>query len=518
MTRVTFTVLVFLQLFTSAWVHAEWQTVVTDECFAFPLQPGWPVEITTGRLTNSCVIADVDGDRKQEVSFCIGGSTYILKIDGSSLNISWPKSGCIAPTTMTDIDGDKDLEIVQAGLELSVYHHGGSILPGWPFQFSTLDSTPYLLSSPVCASFYGKNLFFIGSGVYNLNRVYLWQIDGTIQSGFPLFLSYYCIHSPAITDIDSDGEQEIVFGCAWANIGYVLVTKINGNIVWNINLADLSLGPPDSDISIADIDGDFRPEIMVGLNYDQQGLHRDAVVFKSDGTIHQGWPKVVHSNLYGGLSVGDIDGNKKVEVACVTSGDYDETNTYLSRCYVWNGEDGSDLPGWPKDIIGWDCAGQNVLIGDIDGDCDRELVFACFDQATFSTNVYAFHHDGTMVNGFPLTINGFLTIGRNSCFITDLDNDGYVEIGVGVHDDFLISRIYIWKLPYPYRPRCQDWPQYHHDAQHTGNYNYPEGLPLVPDLLPVGLILLLFPFSLFLYPSRRAQKIDQRPETLTRTE
>lgn len=64
---------------------------------------------------------------------------------------------------------------------------------------------------------------------------------------------------------------------------------------------------------------------------------------------------------------------------------------------------------------------------DLDGDQDLEIVFGTFEPGS-SGKVYAVHHDGSDVAGFPVTIGEIIMAAPA---VGDLENDGIIDIVVG---------------------------------------------------------------------------------------
>jgi hypothetical protein len=471
-----------LYLFAPLNANGEGSAVDSKETFAFPVHKGFPVQVS-GELTTSVVVEDVDNDRKLELCFNVGGKTYLIRSNGGGYNIAWPKDGGYRTPAIADIGNDEQKEILTPGpgTAMSAWKLDGSIISGWPYVFHN-GGYAYDTLSVMDLDRNKSNEIMVGYG-YNGNFFSILDPSGSDLTGFPIELADNISYAPGLADLNSDGIYEVIIG--HDNFQRrVVAYDILGNIFqgdWSLNLSDLGLNGPVSTITVADIDGDQRPEIMFCTDVAHPSGNIDAVILNHDKTFAAGWPKVLHTWSYGGLSAGDIDGDGKLEVACATILGPDGPIDY-SKVYVWNGEDGTDLPGWPKTIMNYDMTG-NVIIGDLDGDGERELLIAGFDYLLNKTQVFAWHGDGSDVAGFPLTIDNFIVYGSSSCFIADIDNDGLVEIGIGVENDNTnLSRVYVWDLPYPYQPKCQDWPQYRHDAQHTGNYHFPEGLPILPQV------------------------------------
>jgi hypothetical protein len=89
------------------------------------------------------------------------------------------------------------------------------------------------------------------------------------------------------------------------------------------------------------------------------------------------------------------------------------------------------------------------VIGDLDGDGDLEIVAALYD-GNLSGAIHAWHHDGTVVAGFPFT--GLIqrshpggtaeaNMGTNfgSPVLADLDGDGDIEIAVAGAGSFFYA-------------------------------------------------------------------------------
>ena len=187
-----------------------------------------------------------------------------------------------------------------------------------------------------------------------------------------------------------------------------------------------------SSVKIADVDGDAHADIVVGSEYiyawDGNGIElRDG-----DGQpLSWGIFTTEGDNYTATVALGDLDGVLGAEIVGAS------WNT--KEIFVFT-HDGSVLPGWPKTTK--DLCWASPLIGDFDGDGDREVIAYDVDGT-----VYVWHHDGTeLMDGDddPATDGPFFAAGLASDgwhvstpALADMDNDGIVELIVAAPSDFI---------------------------------------------------------------------------------
>lgn len=287
----------------------------------------------------------------------------------------------------------------------------------------------------------------------------------------------------AIGDVDADGRLEIVVTTGgFPDASNPGTNKHGGVIVYEVdNNLNLSVKPgwptlaldaggqgpggsiPDgirdgfwSSPALGDLTGDGKLEIVA------LGLDRQIYAWRHDGTAVPGWP-VSRSNgdpiLRGGWSspaLADIDGDGLVEVIVGTdsppwNGDdgsgpfppaYDNPDYTKATVWALNG-DSSLVPGWP--VITTQQVQSSPAVGDIDGDGDLEIVVGTGQgiAGTGGYKVYAWHHDGTAVAGWPVTTDGVM---RASPALADLNGDGVLDVilGCGAPSDSACKKIYAW--------------------------------------------------------------------------
>lgn len=196
--------------------------------------------------------------------------------------------------------------------------------------------------------------------------------------------------SPVIADIDSDGQNEIVFG---HQDGILRAYEGDGRFKWstpaipgineeqNCN-PQLTPSAIDSSPAVADIDGDGDVEVVVGLG--------STFVPNQNGSV---------------ISVNGKTG--RIEWAFANSFD---------NASLWAGQV-PEPDGWCEATY------ATPAIGDVDGDGNVDIVFASWDF-----RIWAVDGRGNPLPGFP--VNNDDTV-WSSPALFDLDYDGDVEIFIG---------------------------------------------------------------------------------------
>ena len=423
-----------------------------------------------------------------------------------------------------DIDGDGDSEIVLTSSQVYVFHHDGLELLDGDGESQTLgvfsDFPPGYVLSPAGVALANLNNVFGDEIVISEQtpevKIHIFTKDGTELPGWPQALSSTQVGTkwnwatPAVGDIDGDGEPEIV------------VHALNGVIyAWNADGSEVRDGDGDpgtngvffvragaqyewsrSGPALYDLDGDGAKDIIFGTRNDDSGLKR-LMALKYDGTDVPGFPYIANGGISVDPCVGDLDNNLQVEIIFSDSARYlyavqqDGTNypgfpkymgyaavhdwvsspgladmdgdgmleiIYapnesggLSRLVVVDtdyagGTSGQVLPGWPVTLPG--SSEGSPVIGDIDGDLSLDVLHGIGGGDLNSPfNLYAYKADGSPVNGFPITLTGPL---MPSAVITDLDHDSDVDIVYGGWD----TLIHVWDMPFAYDRHLVPWPTF----------------------------------------------------------
>jgi hypothetical protein len=171
-----------------------------------------------------------------------------------------------------------------------------------------------------------------------------------------------------------------------------------------------------SSVCLADLDGDLKPEVLVGAEF--------LYVFRPDGTDwHDGDQSPATTGIFSTAlhhipsspAAADLDGDGVPEIIAASWDD--------STVAVWHAN-GTMLPGWPRKGAApfW----STPAIGDIDGDGAPDIVVG-----SNTNKLYAWHASGAPVRG----TSGVLFTPQGSVIsspaIADLNGDGVREVIFG---------------------------------------------------------------------------------------
>jgi hypothetical protein len=425
---------------------------------AIPQMPGFPTQMgcaTTLKPQRGLVFADLNGDRKLEViAASIDKKVYAWDFLGQPMP-GFPvtvNNYVQYPPTVDDIDGDGDMEIVvltrgaSTGGRLYVIDHLGQVVP--PFPISVNNGNLFVCPTVVDLDGNGQKEIIFGERAYPIGRVHVFRPDGTEwTTGWPVAMDHVPAATAAVGDVNRDGRPEIVF----LSYNSIYVLDLDGNSLpgWpkQIPNANFSYQSP----ALADLDHDGDLEIVVGTHGNAPGCY----VFHHDATAVAGWPKPFDAWSYCPPVVTDLenDGNFEVIDGWMGGG----AGVPGPAFYVW-AADGTPRPGFPYITqIGGGSEGV-IVAADIDGDGIKEIFADSNIKDGTEGFLYGVDAAGNDLPGFPLRPVGHTYM--SGATIADIDGDGDYEMGVLSYEDTVVW-VNVYDLPYAYRPTGGEWKAYH---------------------------------------------------------
>lgn len=289
-----------------------------------------------------------------------------------------------SPGAIGDFNADGVLEIIAAiGDELFAIEPDKSTL----FEIDLKEDTYFITSSPVLADL---NMDGKPELILNFDRYYAWQCDGTSLPGWPIAIPgtsrtpTYCI-SPVVGDLDGDGDQEIVFSDIWAHpfeyITWIFAYHHDGTVVegWPVEDVGIGGGSRFNSPALSDIDNDGDLEVITLQAGADSGVH----VYHHNAEMAAGWPQEVNLSSFTSFyyivnsftpSVGDVDGDGEVEIMVVAMDREDGT---LPSVYLFNA-DGTDVDGFPHQTEKGCMLDSIPSMVDLDNDGTAEILLSYY--------------------------------------------------------------------------------------------------------------------------------------------
>ena len=243
--------------------------------------------------------------------------------------------------------------------------------------------------------------------------IYALNIDGSSVPGWPKTVTSGTVGldgAPAFGDIDGDGQGEIVaVSHGTTSGGFVYAFKKNGDPVtgFPVNNGYSSRTPV-----LADLDNNGTMEIIVN-----ERVTRVVTVYKGDGTVYPGWPRMIDHVPASSAAVGDITGDGVPEIIAES----------YNSLYAWHAN-GDTVAGFPFTMPNGDKNSySSPVLADIDGDNVREIVFGTHVLGA-GGYVYVLKNNGTVLSGWPKSTPYWI---YSPPAVGYIDGDNVLDIAIG---------------------------------------------------------------------------------------
>ncbi len=381
-----------------------------------------------------------------------------------------------------NLDDDPELEMIYTGFQqLHAFNTDGSIVDGWP----TITMTNYIEKSLAVGDITGDGVpeIIVATRYSSSGWIYAFDLNGVVIDNFPINHGFNG-GAPTLYDIDGDDKMEIIISKRTYPTGEIYIYNEDGTIVdgWGASITTPHI--PTGSISVADIDNDGQPEVVVAYYEGVKAFEHDGTeifhfelpegmslsysspvianiddtpekeisfatcydpkvyVLDNTGNTYPGWPQSTTWSMYAHVSIADINQDGTLDVFC---GDQilGADNYYI---YGWD-KDANALDGFPI-VTTW-AINTQLLIADIDNDQQLEIISD--DNYTYGGTAgkyHAYNHDGTQTDDWPLDVTGGSSFYKSPT-IFDADNDGNLDFMGACGDDDYNTYPHLWKLNVP---------------------------------------------------------------------
>ena len=410
------------------------------------VEDGFPLDLPAEPISPPALV-DLNGDGRLEIVFSDEENRIqAIQYDGTSLNgwpVTVPASLSDCPVAVGAMTLGEDLSVLVGTTEGEIYGYdqNGAPLDGFPYVFPDEEPAyvaigamggPYPRIAVACAG--PRTRYFNHRGEHIAGAVVGWFVSGATFNT-----------SPAIGDIDGDGEAEAVF----AGGDRLLATDLHTYVT------EINMGLPDNvtdAVSLGDVDLDGACEIFVPCR--DGGMYQ----FDGDGNTVTGWPVMTGAALpMTSAAIAQVLYGYEPDIV------WGHEQWAVYGCY----HDGTALPNYPVyTTLGWGVRGAPIL-----SDIDDNIGETIFGEQGYK--IHAWDSGGLTADGWPRYVGQQIEL---SPATGDIDQDGSAEV-------VFLSRssVLVYDVNFPLDSPHFIWPMYGYDPQRTGCHNCAEDLTTAVD-------------------------------------
>lgn len=400
-------------------------------------------------------------ETKRRMLFKVGFESFLSEFGELSTNP--------VPATIADFDLDGDDEVIFSSLAheseenvakgIFVTNGDGSFINGWPLILNkkmaealtgdtNIELFVYDPTPPTIGDLNGDGVpeivvpFILSRGDGAISTTLLLVLNQNGEPfGTPILITQT---TPLIADINGDGGGDLILTNGIESETGVVTPHIKvvngfGGEIFDLDLIHSDHLWIDDTLATGDLDGDGKVEIVTAMigEFLNGGL---LFVISSTGTI------LLEKELNyipADLVLADLDSDGDLEIVLstqklLTAGDLRRAAGPL---YAFH-HNGSLVKGFPvketaksRKSVPFQYGNVNrVAIGDLDNDGTLEIV-----TSDARNELHAFHSDGRVVFGFPVNGSGRSPLLFTGAVLGDIDGDPELEIVVGSANNFIYA-------------------------------------------------------------------------------
>jgi FG-GAP-like repeat/FG-GAP repeat len=466
---------------------------------------GFPLTLSGGNASHGePVVADfgLTPGHKSIVFGTSGHKLYVVLWNGTvapGFPVTLPADIFSSPA-IGDIDGDGIPDIVvgygstieQAATGTSAggvraYHRDGSLL--WARVSGDFDSNGQsdpVMSTPAIGDVDGDGLVEVAWGSLDAHVYLVRGADGVDKPGWPRFVRDTVFSSPALADLAGDGKLEVIIGADAHAEGPPYNTP-DGGCLHALKYDDTEFpGFPQcidqviiSSPAVGDINGDGKPEIVVGTGLYYPSRAHKLYAFACSGAAAPGWPVSTDGQVTTAPALADLDGDGTLDVVATDDNTSPSTTFHV---YAFKGNGTLLWKTVPKDFFGNTLSAGHPVVADILGDGSPEVIVSSNTElCVLSKSGVQLTDDGTHP---AASFSFFGETTMSDAAVTDFESDGasieVVAISATPFPSATNAKVYVWT---PKAPSTPPWGMYRQNPGRTGV------APSTPSCAPAPLAL-----------------------------